>query len=161
MHAYVLADNKNCPVVIRLNKDPDRSTVMPETSTVLTPYRSRPVRVILFSLGTVFLLLGIIGVILPLLPTTPFLILAASCYARTSKCFYHLLLNNRFCGSTLRQWQEDHCVPRRTKIVASGLLVVTLGSSILFFVTLPALKLVLSLFGIGLFILILCLPENP
>lgn len=121
---------------------------------------SRPLRIVLFTLGTLFTQLGIIGIILPILPTTPFLILAASCYARTSQRFYLLLTNNRLCGPLLRQWQQERTVSRRAKAFAITLLIATLGSSVLFFVPTPPLKIGLAVMGIGLVIFLLRLPTS-
>lgn len=133
---------------------------MPDVIKELNLSCSRPVRVLLFSLGTVFMVLGIIGIVLPILPTTPFLLLAASCYARTSQRFYLGLMNNPLCGPLLRQWQEQRTVPRRAKLLAIFLLIITLGSSILFFIAAPALKLTLGLVGFGLIIFLLRLPTS-
>jgi len=58
--------------------------------------------------GTVFLILGGVGVVLPLLPTTPFLLLAAVCYARSSERLYRWLLYNRWFGSYIRNWHEGY-----------------------------------------------------
>ena len=68
--------------------------------------RSRFVKALYFIAGTVCLILGIIGIILPILPTTPFLLLAAGCYARSSERFYNWLLNNRILGSYIRNYRE-------------------------------------------------------
>lgn len=121
---------------------------------------SRPVRILLFILGTIFTLLGLLGIVLPILPTTPFLILAASCYARTSQRFYLLLMNNPLCGPALRQWQQERTVSRRAKTLAITLLIITLGSSILFVVSIPALRLGLGFLGFGLSLFLLQLPTS-
>ena len=60
---------------------------------------SKLIRPILIILGTIFLAIGIIGILIPLLPTTPFLLLAAACYARGSNRFYNWLLCNKFFGN--------------------------------------------------------------
>jgi uncharacterized membrane protein YbaN (DUF454 family) len=72
--------------------------------------------------GTISLLLGIIGIIIPVLPTTPFLLLAAICYMKGSKRLYNALLNNRFFGTYIRNYLEGKGMPRRMKIWTLALL---------------------------------------
>jgi uncharacterized membrane protein YbaN (DUF454 family) len=66
--------------------------------------------------GTVALGLSVVGVIVPVLPTTPFLLLAAFCYMRGSQRLYAALLRNRFVGSYLRDYLEGRRMPRKKKI---------------------------------------------
>ncbi|MHB1317580.1 MAG: YbaN family protein [Anaerolineae bacterium] len=70
------------------------------------------------ALGTVFLIIAAVGLVLPLLPTTPFLLLTAGCYARGSGRFYQWLLNNRLFGRYLRDYYEGRGVPLRTKALS-------------------------------------------
>ena len=69
--------------------------------------------------GTFFVGLGIIGIFLPLLPTTPFLLLAAACYARSSKRFYNWLLNNKWFGNYIKNYRERKGIPLQIKIISS------------------------------------------
>ena len=80
--------------------------------------------------GTLSLALGVLGIILPLLPTTPFLLLAAGCYARGSQRFYNWLLNNRIFGSYIRDYREGRGIPMHTKITTMIFLWGTIGASI-------------------------------
>jgi len=64
------------------------------------------------------LVLGLIGVVLPGLPTTPFILLAAACYARASPRLHGWLLNHRWMGPMLRDWERDRSLTQRTKTVA-------------------------------------------
>src|SRR5688572_17560241 len=64
-------------------------------------------RGVLLICGTLALALGILGVFLPLLPTTPFVLLAAACYARASVRAHGWLLNHRWFGPILRRWREE------------------------------------------------------
>jgi hypothetical protein len=121
---------------------------------------SRWVRAMFFCLGSIFVGLATIGVLLPLVPTTPFLLLAAACYARSSQRLYDWLLANRVFGSTIRQWQEHRSVAHRTKIVAIVLLVLTLGTSIIFFVPLWPVKIVLLLIGVWVVQFLVRLPTT-
>jgi uncharacterized membrane protein YbaN (DUF454 family) len=66
---------------------------------------------------------------LPILPTTPFLLLAAVCYARSSKRFYDGLLTNRWCGEYIRNYREGRGIPRQQKAVTITLLWLTIGAT--------------------------------
>jgi uncharacterized protein len=92
-------------------------------------HRSRLVRWLLWTAGTISLILGLIGVVLPGLPTTPFVLLAAACYAKASPRLHAWLLNHRLTGPMLRDWEANRSLTRRTKTVAvvSMLLMVSLS----------------------------------
>ena len=105
------------------------------------------VRSILVVAGTISVALGLIGVLLPLVPTTPFLLLAAGCYARSSERFYRWLLTNRWFGKYIRDWRRGAGIPLKAKITATVMLVVTLGSSIVLFVPILWVKVLLAAIG--------------
>jgi uncharacterized membrane protein YbaN (DUF454 family) len=71
-----------------------------------------------------------LGAFLPVLPTTPFVLLAAACYARASARFYNALLSNRLFGPTIREWRRHRSIPYRTKWTAIALMAITLTASI-------------------------------
>jgi uncharacterized membrane protein YbaN (DUF454 family) len=96
--------------------------------------RGKIVNGLIFIGGTVCLILGIIGIVLPILPTTPFLLLAAACYAKTSKRFYNWLINNRVTGSYIRNYREGLGMPLKQKIFTISLLWLTILLSIFLFV---------------------------
>jgi uncharacterized membrane protein YbaN (DUF454 family) len=75
-------------------------------------------RTALLGLGILFVALGAIGVVLPVLPTTPFLILAAACFARSSERFERRLLEDPRFGPLLRDWRARGAIPRRGKWMA-------------------------------------------
>lgn len=77
-------------------------------------------------LGSVALVLGIVGIFLPLLPTTPFLLLAAALYFRSSERLYTWLLNQRCLGAYIRNFREHRAIPLRAKIVSVAMVWVTL-----------------------------------
>jgi uncharacterized membrane protein YbaN (DUF454 family) len=89
-------------------------------------------RAVLMFIGTLSLALGIAGVFLPLLPTTPFILLASACYARSSKRFYGWLLTNRLFGRYVRDYLELRGVPKKVKAVSLLALWVTIGCSAAF-----------------------------
>ena len=90
------------------------------------------VRILLIAAGTISLALGAIGVFLPVLPTTPFLLLAAACYYRSSKRMHRWLLNNKWFGEYIRNYKEGKGLPLKTKITALAMLWVTIGVSAVF-----------------------------
>jgi len=117
----------------------------------------RWVRVLLIVAGTISTGLGILGMFLPLLPTTPFLILAAACYARSSDRFYNWLLNNRWFGSYIRNYLQKRSISLRAKVFTLALLWVVIGCSVAFAAESVALRLILVLIAIGVSIHVLSL----
>jgi len=81
-------------------------------------------------LGCFFFILGSIGILVPILPTTPFMILAAACFAESSPRFHKMLLNNRWFGEDLRRWECHKTMKRTTKKRASWVIVFSFSLSI-------------------------------
>jgi hypothetical protein len=122
--------------------------------------RSKLVRV-LFNIGGVIALgLGLLGIFLPLLPPTPFVLLAAACFARGSERFHQRLLANRTFGPIVYEWERHRSLPYRTKITAIVLMSATMGISIVFFVKPLWLRITLALFGVALAIWMYRLPSR-
>ncbi len=86
---------------------------------------------ILIALGTFFAILGFIGVFLPILPTTPFLLLAAACYVRSSKRLYHRLINHKLLGIYIKNYVEDKKLPLKAKLTTITMLWVSILISII------------------------------
>lgn len=116
------------------------------------------VRVFLVVLGTLFVIIGIVGVFLPLLPTTPFMLLAAACYAKSSSRFYNWIMNNKVFGPIIREWREHRSIPRKAKFIAMTLLVLTFGTSIVFFVPIFYVQLALTAMCLGMLIFMWRIP---
>lgn len=104
-------------------------------------------------LGTVALALALIGIFVPLLPTTPFLLLASACYLRGSQRMHAWMLGNRFFGAQLRHYQLHRGIPLRTKYVAIGLTWVSLLASMAMLGK-PWLQALLGAIGLGVTIFI-------
>ena len=115
-------------------------------------------RILLKIAGTAFLIIGGVGIVLPLLPTTPFLLLAAVCYARSSEKWYNWLLHNRWFGSYVRNWREGKGIPMRTKILSVVFLTITIGYSAAFVVPFVIGKVVLVLIAVCVSVHILSFP---
>jgi len=91
-------------------------------------------KVLLIAAGTVFAGLGLVGMFVPLLPTTPMLLLAAFCYARSSGRFYRWLMTNRVFGDYLRSYREGRGITLKHKVMALTLLWATIGYAAWFLV---------------------------
>lgn len=87
---------------------------------------------ILKGLGIMFLVIGITGIILPLLPTTPFLLLATACFAKSSPTLHDRLINNRVFGKYIRNYQENKGIPLRVKITSLFFLWLSVGFTLYF-----------------------------
>jgi uncharacterized protein len=81
-----------------------------------------PARIVWLAAGGLSMSLGVVGLVLPLLPTTPFVILAAWCFARSSPRLRAKLVNSRMFGPSLQDWQRERAIARRAKISASVLM---------------------------------------
>jgi uncharacterized membrane protein YbaN (DUF454 family) len=106
-------------------------------------------RKLLIGAGTLSTGLGIIGIFIPILPTTPFLLLAAACYMRSSERFYQWLINNRVFGAYVRNYIEGRGMPVRIKIFTILLLWLTIGLSIIFGVQNIVIRIVLICIAVG------------
>ena len=81
---------------------------------------------ILIVLGSISLALGVIGIFLPLLPTTPFLLLAAALYVRSSEELYNWLIHQKYLGTYIRNFREHRAIPLHAKIISVTLVWTTL-----------------------------------
>jgi uncharacterized membrane protein YbaN (DUF454 family) len=110
---------------------------------------------ILIAAGTIFLGLGIIGIFLPILPTTPFLLLAAACYARSSKRFYDWLMNNKLFGAYIKNYREGKGISLKVKTLTISLLWITILFSVFFILNIFWIKIMLIIIAFGVTIHIL------
>ena len=118
------------------------------------------VRFWLLAAGHLSVGLAVLGAFLPLLPTTPFLLLAAACYVRASARFYNWLLNTRTFGPMIINWRDHRSVALKHKVMAVVFIAVSIGSSVLFFIPHPAGKVVVGGLGVGWIAVLLRLPTR-
>jgi uncharacterized membrane protein YbaN (DUF454 family) len=122
--------------------------------------RSRPVRLGLAIVGTVALAIGVLGIVLPILPTTPFLLLAAACYARASTRMYGWLLGQPALGPIIVRWRESRSMAPGVKTRAMVVVLVTFGLSI-WLVDALALRLMLGAIGTIVTVFLSRIPTTP
>ena len=112
-------------------------------------------RTFLITAGTLFIILGVLGIFLPIVPTTPFLLLAIACYSRSSKKLYDKLVNHRLLGIYLRNYSEGYGIPWYMKIITVLLLWVSIVYSISYILSNPVVKAVMLLIALGVTIHVL------
>lgn len=112
------------------------------------------------ALGGVFLGLGLLGVVLPVLPTTPFLLLAAACLARSSPRLHRWLLGHPVFGPPIRNWEENGAISRSAKRLAVGSMAAVWGLSLVAGLPWSALVVQTVLIGIGA-AFVLTRPDGP
>jgi len=115
-------------------------------------------RTLLLIVGTVSVGLGIVGIFVPVLPTTPFLLLGAACYARGSRGFYDWLLSRRYLGQYIRNYRAGKGIPCLTKILVLSLLWVTILYSVISVVDILAAKVMLLVIAVAVSIHVLTIP---
>ena len=120
----------------------------------LAANRSPLIRNLLIVIGWLSVVLGVIGVFLPIMPTTPFILLAGWCFARSSQRFHSWLLNHRYLGPILKAWQESGAIPRTVRNRVLFLLWFSLCTSS-YIIALPWVTLALFTLGISVSIYIL------
>ena len=107
-------------------------------------------RKLLIIFGSLSLGLGLLGIVLPLLPTTPFLLLSATCYFHGSDRLYRWLMAHPTLGPYIRSFREDKSIPLRAKIVSVSMVWITLLYCIFFVVGAMWLRILLFLLAIGI-----------
>lgn len=122
------------------------------------PKRNRILRGFLMIAGTISLVFAAIGVVLPLIPTTPLLLLAVACYCRSSERMYSWLLNNRMFGEYIRNYKEGRGIPLKTKATALAILWLTIGASTLLFVPILIIQIALLVVAVAVTVHILRIP---
>lgn len=115
------------------------------------------IKVLLIIAGTLSIIIGTIGIFLPLIPTTPLYLLGAECYLKSSKKFYNMLINNKIFGKYIRDYKKYKIISKKSKVIILILLWITMSYSIYYMTTIdmPQYAIILSivsLFGIAVFV---------
>ncbi|NLD98757.1 MAG: DUF454 domain-containing protein [Fibrobacter sp.] len=105
------------------------------------------VKILLISSGVLSLGIGLIGIVVPLLPTTPLLLLSAACFFRSSPKLYNWLSNHIIFGPYIRSYREHKAISIKTKSIAISLIWITLGISMIFVVDNFIIRILLALIG--------------
>ena len=103
----------------------------------------------LITVGIISVGLGLLGVFVPVLPTTPFLLLAAGCFMRSSQRLYDWLIHHKWFGEYIRNYREYRAIPLRAKVVTLVLLWSVIGTTALFAVTLWWVRVLLGVVAVG------------
>lgn len=122
---------------------------------MLTPIKNS----LLILLGSLALVLGVIGAFLPLLPTVPLVLLAGFCFARSSRRLHDWLIGSRYFGAIIRNFEAGKGIPRRVKVRAIALLWISMIASILLVGRLT-LALLLLCIGLAVSVYLWRLPES-
>ena len=122
------------------------------------PRSSRLKKGLFVAAGTASLALGCVGIILPILPTTPFLLLSAACYYKGSERMHRWLLNNRLFGSYIRNYKEGRGLPLKTKVFTLALLWGVISYSALVIVNMLIVQVILFVIAVGVSFHIITLP---
>lgn len=111
----------------------------------------------LIAVGWLSIVLGVLGIFLPLLPTTPFLLLATACFARSSTRFHTWLLSHPYLGDYIKLYLDGKGIPLRAKVYILVAMWITIATSI-FFVPILAVRIILPIIAIGVTFYISRLP---
>ena len=107
------------------------------------------IRSLLIGIGTLSIALGVIGIFLPVMPTTPFLLLGGACYMRSSKKLYNRLLENKWLGRYLRDYYEKRGIPLHAKVISITFMWLTMGTSFFFFTKILWMRIALVSIAVG------------
>jgi len=122
--------------------------------------RKKIINRMIFLGGFISLILGVIGIALPILPTTPFLLLASAAFAKSSERFHRWLLNNKILGAYIKNYREGKGLPLKIKIITLSLLWITIIISILFLMHLFWVQVVLICIAIAVSIHIILIKPK-
>ncbi|WHH57854.1 YbaN family protein [Petroclostridium sp. X23] len=116
---------------------------------------NRFTKTILILVGSISLGLGVLGIFLPLLPTTPFLLLAAACYSKSSDKFYNKLINNKMLGRFIKNYREGKGIPLRGKVLSITMLWLAIGYSVILAGLNLIIRILLLIIAVGVTVHIL------
>lgn len=119
-------------------------------------------KVLLIIIGTISLVLGFIGIVLPILPTTPFLLLSLFCFIRSSRRLYNFVISNKYLAPYVKDYISGNGIPMKAKKKSIFLLWITIGFSVVFVVEKALLRLLLLIIAgsVSLYIWTRSTPEE-
>ena len=130
-----------------------------KSSSNQTPKQLTPaLRWVLFLVGFIAIVLAVIGIFLPVLPTVPFLLLASGCFARSSERFYAWLLGHTHFGPMIRPYLQGSGIPRTAKLRAITFIWVSIAISVLFFLNTLWVRILLLIIAVCVTLYLLYLP---
>ncbi len=115
-------------------------------------------KVLFITLGTLSLIIGIIGIVVPGLPTTTFLLITAALYVRSSERLYNWLLNHRILGKYIREYRKNKAISKKTKIYSISLMWIMILISAFIIIEINYVRLILLACGIIGTIIVLKVP---
>jgi uncharacterized membrane protein YbaN (DUF454 family) len=134
----------------------------PSTVSIEPSHRTRaglPLRAILVAVGTVSLVVGVLGIVVPVLPTTPFLLLTAACYARASDRLYAWLIGRPSLGPIITEWRSSRSLPPGVRMRAVAVVALSFGASIILADAL-AIKVALAITGLAVGVFLYRIPTR-
>ena len=117
-------------------------------------------RFFFFSCGSLSLILGTIGIFLPILPTVPFVLLAAFCFSRSNERIHQWMLDHPYMGPFIKAWRLDGIIPIKIKFLATFLVTLSFGATIIFVKVKLIIKLIVLSIGISLLTYIWTRPHQ-
>jgi hypothetical protein len=99
-------------------------------------------------LGCLFVSLGAIGAVVPGMPTTVFLVLAAACFIRSSQRLYDWLISNKTFGPYLKDYREGKGIPRRAKVLALSMIVIFVSFAVFYAIEVTQIKILVGFIGL-------------
>jgi len=117
-------------------------------------------RIIFFCCGWISIILGVAGIFLPILPTTPFAILAAWCFSKSSERWHQWLLNHKIFGPTIRDWERDGVINPRAKALATSMIVLLFSYTLIFVKVHIVVKSIVTTIGISVLFFIWTRPSK-
>lgn len=134
---------------------PKKTTAEPPKS--LSPLKKG----VMLALGGLFFALGVLGAFLPIMPTTPFLLVASFFFAKSSPRLHQALIQHKTLGPPLRHWQEHGAISRKAKVLSVLLLTLSIGFSLYLKRHDPFLPWIMALVYLSLVGFILTRPTPP
>lgn len=131
------------------SRSPESPLTEREEITRATLARSRSLRYVYILLGVISLVLGIVGVVTPILPTTPFILLSGFCFARGSERLHDWMLGHRYFGPMIKAFRDERRIPFKVKIFATLMIAITMSITAIFVVPLLAVKIGMAAVGLG------------